>query len=107
MPSGETGVVSAFRAMAKITMPVPSLNRLSASIRVVRRGGARRWPSTEMTAAGSVAASMVPTRKAIPSGIGEVASSANPTATAVSSTPGTASRTTAGRLEYSSRASVR
>ena len=51
-------------AIAKMTMPVPSLKRLSASTSVVSRRGARRRLKTAMTAAGSVAASIVPTRNA-------------------------------------------
>ncbi len=62
--TGATSRPNASTAIAKITIPVPSLKRLSASTSVVRRRGARRREKTAMTAAGSVAASIVPTRKA-------------------------------------------
>ena len=64
MSSGEDALVTKLTAIVKTTMPVPSLNRLSASIRVASRRGEASRLNVAMTAAGSVAESIAPTTNA-------------------------------------------
>src|SRR5215210_4296472 len=87
----EIGLVAAPTAMVKMTIPVPSLRRLSASTNVARRRGARNRLKLAMTAAGGTPAATDRT-------------TATPTAT--TTTPGPASSATPASDGRSTAASM-
>ena len=105
--SGVVAPPTAPTAIVKITTAVPSLNRLSASTSVARRPGACRWRNVAMTATGSVADTIAPTRNAEPSGTAANAASTTATTPAEIRTPGTARSTAPRNVRRSSSMSRR
>ena len=82
--------MSALRAIANRTTPVPSLSRLSASTTVDRRAGARSRLNSATTATGSVADSIAPRMKASPRSRPVIVDTTTATIAAVMITPGAA-----------------
>src|SRR5215210_2403884 len=102
----EVGLVAAPTAMVKMTIPVPSLRRLSASTNVARRRGARNRLKLAMTAAGSVADTIAPTTKPAAGGTPAATDRTTATPTATTTTPGPASSATPASDGRSTAASM-